>query len=126
MLLMTLTYSEPLYYGDMYCASSGPFVHSVVLLSQIECRHLRSQNCSFFDWHHTIKLVLYLACLLNINCSSPQLIKKGPTVYHMCPTPIMFTNHTHSPNSTVTLRTCLWGSAISTLPILHTPPPIIL
>lgn len=92
----------------------------VVLLSQIECEHLQSQNCVFFDWHRTIKLILYLACLLNINCSSPQLIKKGPTVYHMCPTLIMFTNHTHSPNSTVTLRTCVLGSAISTLNPFYT------
>lgn len=91
-----------------------------MLLSPAECKHIQSQNCAFFDWHHTIKLILYLACLLNINCSSPQLIKEGPTVYHMCPTLIMFTNHTHSQNSAVTLRTCVWGSALSAPPVLHT------
>lgn len=59
--------------------------------------HYQPHNCTFFDWHCEIKLILFLACLLNINRSSVQLIKKGPTVYHMCPTLIMFTNHTHPP-----------------------------
>lgn len=103
MLLTTFTYPEPLYYADTCCVLSSPIVLSVLLLSKIEYK--RQKNCSFFDWRHTIKLILCLACLLNINCSSLQLIKKGPTVYHICPTLIMFTNHTHSPNSTVTLRT---------------------
>ncbi len=118
-LLMTLTCSEALCYVCMYCVLSGPFA---CFCLNFKCKHFLSQNCTFFDWHLTIKLILCLACLLNINCSSTWLIKKGPTVYHMCPTLIMFTNHTHSPNSTVTLRTCAWGSTISALPNLHTPP----
>lgn len=83
--------------------------------------HYQSPNCSFFDWQRAIKLILHLACLVNINCSSLQLIKKGPTVYHMCPTLITFTNHTTPPppNPIVTLRTCVWGLAISTY-LTHT------
>lgn len=115
---MTITCSGPFYSYVLcvewsFCAFSSTFISNWM--------HYQSPNCSFFDWQRAIKLILHLACLVNINCSSLQLIKKGPTVYHMCPTLITFTNHTTPPppNPIVTLRTCVWGLAISTY-LTHT------
>lgn len=80
----------------MYCELSGPLVRSIFTISS--WIDYQFQICSFFDWQCAVKLVLYLACLVSINCSSLQLIKKGPTVFYTCPTVIVFTNHIHPPH----------------------------
>ena len=56
---------------------------------------------------------MFGVCLLSINCSSPRLIKKDPTVYSTCPTLITFTNHTHSDP---------YDSFMGSLPIRYTTP----
>lgn len=104
---LPLLSNQPLWCYLWHPQCSGPFYSSVLYIEWSFCTfssafisnwmHYQPHNCPFFDWQGEIKLVLFLACLLNINCSSMQLIKKGPTVYHMCPTLIMFTNHTHPP-----------------------------
>lgn len=65
--------SVALYYGRMLCPWSGHAVWSAFVLKWMQKKIL--------SWKKVVSLI-GVVHLLNINCSSPQLIKKGPTVYH--------------------------------------------
>lgn len=104
------------------------YLYTMPLRCSALCDHMLNANpCwtahTLFDCHCTINVILNLAHLLHINCSSQQLIKKAQQFTTCAPPLIMFSNHTRSSNSAVTLRTDLWATTTNDVSVspLNTP-----